>query len=238
MEWSIPIGRIAGIRVYLHAPLFMLLGWLAFDLHSAGAQWQNIGRELGFVLAVFGCIVLHELGHALAARQFGIATLDITLLPIGGLARMERIPRAPCQEIVVALAGPAVNIVIVVVLVGAILLTRQGVRLDRWSLLHGAFLIKLLMVNSLLAGFNLLPAFPMDGGRVLRALLALRFSYHRSTRIAARIGQGMAVLFAVLAIQQRHWVLVLLGIFVFVCATWEMRAVQQAEAVSAPKPEQ
>lgn len=236
MGWSIPIGRIAGIRLKVHLSFVVLLGWFAFDLHLAGATWRQIAHELGFVMAVFGCIVLHELGHALTARRFGIATLDITLLPIGGLARMERIPRAPQQEIAVALAGPAVNVVIAAVLITVILSMGQPLHLVWWYLLHGPFLVKLLVVNVLLAGFNLLPAFPMDGGRVLRAVLALRHSYVRATQLAARVGKGMSALLGVVAVLTGQWVLLLLAVFVYLAAGWETRAVRQLETASSPAP--
>src|SRR5262249_10178918 len=173
MSWSWKIGRIAGIPIYVHWTFLILVGWLILGHWSQGHDLATTAEGVGFVLAIFGCIVLHELGHALAARRYGVPTASITLLPIGGVARLQRIPEHPRQELVVALAGPAVNFAIVA------LLLLIGVRplfnpSDDQFLVHARFLPKLLVVNAFLALFNLLPAFPMDGGRVLRALLASR----------------------------------------------------------------
>jgi Zn-dependent protease len=195
MTWSWKIGTFAGIAVYVHATFLLLLGWIAL---SHWMQYQSLLPTLSgvaFTLALFVCVVLHEYGHALMARRFGIGTRDITLLPVGGVARLERIPDKPNQELWVALAGPAVNVVLACALWAYLLLTGHFEPIRQMGLTHGIFLERLLFANLFLVGFNLIPAFPMDGGRVLRALLAKRMEYARATRTAASIGQGLAFVF-------------------------------------------
>ena len=212
MRWSFHIGTIAGIRVELHVTFLLFVGWAAL---SQGLLNGNVAGALGAVallLSVFGCVLLHELGHALAARRYGIRTRDIVLLPIGGVARLQRMPDRPSQEVVVALAGPAVNVVIAAVL--ALALTQL-----RPTGMPNELLVSLLQVNLLMLGFNLIPAFPMDGGRVLRALLAMRMPYVRATRIAAGIGQGIALLFGIVGFGIFHNpMLIFVGLFVFLMA--------------------
>lgn len=152
-------------------------------------------RGIVLILAVFGTVVLHELGHALAARRFGVRTLDITLLPIGGVARLERFPDKPREQLVVALAGPAVNVAIALVLLGLLSVLHGPLDLDAGNLSGAPFLAQLMWINVALAAFNLLPGFPMDGGRVLRAILAMRLPPERATQTAAQVGQVVAVIF-------------------------------------------
>lgn len=230
MKWSFRIGRWLGIDVYVHATFLLLLGFVGVTgAFGPGGPWGTV-LALGFLLAVFGCVLLHEYGHALAARRFGIPTRDITLLPIGGVARLERIPDRPIQELWVALAGPAVNVGIVVVL--AMIRPVVAAVGDGPGVLSALVLLeRLLWVNAGLVAFNLLPAFPMDGGRVLRALLALRLRYDRATRWAATLGQGMALIFAffgllgVLGVGGNPFLL-LIALFVWIGAG------QEAEAAS------
>src|SRR5207253_4481584 len=166
MGWSLPIFRIAGIQLRIHVTFLLLIAWLAFGYYAEGGSAVAASRVL-FILLLFLCVVLHEFGHAFAAKAFGINTPDITLLPIGGVARLERMPEKPTQELVIALAGPMVNFVIAVCL---FLVT--GTRsITNPLVLEGHDLVaQLMVVNVILLVFNLLPAFPMDGGRVLRAL--------------------------------------------------------------------
>ena len=229
MRWSLKLGKIAGIDVYLHWTFFLLLGLVFFSDLGQGTGIPAAIQAVLFVLALFACIVLHELGHALAARRYGIPTRDITLLPIGGVARLERMPREPKQELWVAVAGPLVNVAIATCLAVTLLVLRYG----RIGVLApiASFLFPLLLMNLFLVAFNMLPAFPMDGGRVLRALLACKLEYVRATRIAARIGQAMALLFIAAgafgymtgfkALSAPQPMLVLIGAFIFIGARHE-----------------
>jgi Zn-dependent protease len=226
MTWSWKICRIAGIPIYIHWTFLILIAWLIFDSLSAGKGLRTTAEGVGFVLTIFGCVVLHELGHALAARRYGISTADITLLPIGGVARLERIPEKPEQELVVAIAGPLVNVAIVLALLIAGVRPPIGVNQGGF-LVEEQFLPKLLVVNAFLFLFNLLPAFPMDGGRVLRALLALRMEYAKATRLAASIGQAMAVLFGFLGLLSGNPMFLLIALFVWIGAEGEARLVQE-----------
>jgi Zn-dependent protease/CBS domain-containing protein len=223
MAWSFPIGRIAGSEVRVHVTFFLLLAWIAVVHYQIGGAQAAIGGLI-FILAIFACVVAHEFGHALAARRYGIRTPDITLLPIGGLARLERMPEKPSEEIVVALAGPAVNFVIAFVLIVIL-----GARLDPEVLQQVEnptvnFVARLAAVNVFIAVFNLIPAFPMDGGRVLRALLATRYSRVRATEIAARVGQGFAFLLGFLGLIAPNPILIFIAIFVYLAATAEAQA--------------
>ncbi|MGH9433674.1 MAG: site-2 protease family protein [Terriglobia bacterium] len=221
MRWSWKMGKIAGITVFMHSTFLLLILFILFTDLYEGRSVAAALSGIFFVLVIFACVVLHELGHALTARRYGIKTRDIILLPIGGVARLERMPEDPKQELVVALAGPAVNVVIAGVL--CIILLVAGIHIGfesvRW--VNGDFLENLMVVNLWLVGFNLLPAFPMDGGRVLRALLATRMEYTRATQWAARVGQGMALVFAFFGLVTGDWVLLFIALFVWMGADAE-----------------
>jgi stage IV sporulation protein FB len=193
MAWSFPIATLRGTVIRIHVTFFLLLAWIgAMHARQGGAAEALAG--MAFITAVFACVVMHELGHAAAARRYGIATPDITLLPIGGLARLERIPEEPWREIAIALAGPAVNVAICLMLAlaaGGIPAPEEGLSVEDP---RAGFLARLFWVNAFLVLFNLIPAFPMDGGRVLRALLALRMDHRAATRVAATVGQAVAIL--------------------------------------------
>jgi len=225
MGWSLHLGRWLGIDVYLHITFLVLLAFIGL---SHGLAAGNLDAALSGVLffaGLFVCVLLHEYGHALAARRYGIGTRDITLLPIGGVARLERMPEKPGQEFVVALAGPAVNVVIAGGLLAGLLLRSTWNLPSAGSVTSGGLIERLLVANVFLVLFNLLPAFPMDGGRVLRALLAMRMNYARATGIAAAIGKGMAVLFGFAGLFGNP-MLLLIALFVWIGATQEAAAAQ------------
>ena len=193
MKWQWKLARIAGIDVYMHATFLLLIGWVAFSHWTEQGTLQAVLSGVLFILLLFGFVVMHEYGHALTARKFGIRTRDITLYPIGGVARLERMPEKPIEELWVALAGPAVNVVVAAALFGYLLFTRTFEPFTSLTVSTGSFIERLMIVNLWLVGFNLIPAFPMDGGRVLRALLGLRMEYVRATQIAANVGQAICL---------------------------------------------
>ncbi|WP_171098627.1 site-2 protease family protein [Ruegeria sp. HKCCD7255] len=223
MAWSFSLGRVLGSELRVHVTFFLLLAWVGFAAYSSGGISATI-NNLIFVLALFACVVAHEFGHALMARRYGIRTPDITLLPIGGLARLERLPEKPVQEVLVALAGPAVNVAIwlVLIVLGA---RMQPDTLSQIDQPHVALLNRLAYVNLVLALFNLIPAFPMDGGRVFRALLCLKMDRVKATRIAAFGGQMVAVGLGFLGLTTANPVLVLIAVFVFIAAGSESQDV-------------
>lgn len=229
MTWR--LGTIAGIAVRMHATFLLLLVFVGWQHWLQGRSLVAAFSGIAFITAIFGCVVLHELGHALMARRFGIATRDITLLPIGGVARLERMPDDPLQELWVALAGPAVNVVIAVVLYLWLSATTGLVPLTQIAVADGPFVERLMVVNGALVLFNLLPAFPMDGGRVVRAILATRLEYTRATQIAASLGQGMAFIFAMLGLTGSP-LLLFIALFVWLGASQEASMVQMRSALS------
>ena len=225
MSWSFSIGRVLGSELRVHATFFLLLAWIGATSFARGGLVTALVSVI-FVVGVFVCVVLHEFGHALAARRFGIRTPDITLLPIGGMARLEKMPEKPREEIIVALAGPAVNVVIWLVLM---LIVGVGTELEALQQLDEpavGFWSRLAAVNLFLAVFNLIPAFPMDGGRVLRATLALSMDRTKATAIAARAGQSIAFLFGFMGLFSGHLLLLLIAVFVFMAAVAESSEVK------------
>ncbi len=231
MRWSWRIGSVLGIPIYIHATFVLIIVWVALSHWLHG---QSLGATLagiGFVLALFACVVLHELGHALTARRYRIKTRDITLLPIGGIARMEKMPDDPREELWVALAGPAVNVGIAAVLFLVLYVTGSWQPLQKLTIAQGSFVERLMLLNVFLVAFNLLPAFPMDGGRVLRALLATRLNYVRSTQLAATIGQAMALLFGFVGFLSNPF-LIIIAFFVWMGASQEASLVEMRTSLA------
>ena len=225
MSWSISLFRVAGTEVRLHLTFLLLLAWIGVVAGTQGGA-EAAMRGVLFICLLFGCVLLHEFGHVFAARRYGVKTPDITLLPIGGVARLERIPEKPSEELVVALAGPAVNVVIAAVLALAMggvpppeMVASLG---DAGQDMAG----RLFWVNVSLVVFNLIPAFPMDGGRVLRALLAWRLGYRRATDIAATVGQAVAIGLGLLGLFTGAPLMVLVAAFVWLGAAAENQGVQ------------
>lgn len=217
MRGSMTIATIFGTKVRMHPTFLILLVWVATgEALSRGAEAAVTG--IIFVLLLFVCVVAHEFGHVLVARHYGGRTRDILLLPIGGVSRMERMPEGSAQELAVAVAGPAVSIAI-----GAILIFLVGVPTAQSieSPAFGALLPRLAATNIFLALFNLVPAFPMDGGRALRAVLAMRMGRVGATRLAARFGHIIAGLFVLLGLISANPLLLLIGIFIYFGASAE-----------------
>jgi len=219
LPWSWRLGAVAGIPIYIHGTFLILV---AFVLAGDWLRDRNLAAAFAgllFVLAIFGTVVLHELGHALMARRYGIKTRDITLLPIGGVARLERMPDVPRQELWVALAGPAVNLAIAAVTY-VVLVVSAAATPESLLLIPRDTVGRFLEINVWLAVFNMIPAFPMDGGRALRALLAERLDYVRATRIAASVGQGLALVFGVVGLFVNPF-LIFIALFVWMGASSE-----------------
>jgi Zn-dependent protease/CBS domain-containing protein len=231
MKWQWKLGKFAGIDVYIHATFLLLIGWVGYSHWLEHRDWGQVLTGILFILALFACVILHEYGHALTARRYGIKTRDITLYPIGGVARLERMPEKPIEELWVALMGPAVNVVIAAGLFAYLFLTSSLVPLTELTVASGSFLERLMTVNISLVLFNLIPAFPMDGGRVLRALLAMRMDYVRATQIAANIGQGMAFLLGFIGLFSNPFLL-FIAFFVWIGASQEASMVQMKNAIS------
>jgi Zn-dependent protease/CBS domain-containing protein len=220
LRWSWRLVTVAGIDIYVHATFLLLIAFVAFGDLVAGQGVAAMVRGTLLVLAVFTTVVLHELGHALTARRFGLGTRDITLLPIGGVARLEKMPDDPTQQLLVALAGPTVSLSIALVLFGAVRLLDGPVGIESVRHASGPFLTQLMWINVSLAVFNLLPGYPMDGGRILRALLAMRIAPERATQIAARVGQGVAVIFGLVGLFVSPFLMVI-AVFVWLGAQAE-----------------
>lgn len=231
MKANLNLGSVSGIKILVHWTFFFLIAWIVFSELKGGGTTKSIVFNLALVIAVFACVILHELGHALTAKRFGVATKKITLLPIGGVASLERIPESPKQELLVAIAGPLVNVIIAIFLY-FIVPVDDFMHLnftETLEVLMGFtwqnFLFVLFLVNISLAIFNIIPAFPMDGGRILRALLAMRTNRVKATKIASSIGQFIAVFFLLIGLLYNPF-LIIIALFIFLGAYGENQMVQ------------
>jgi stage IV sporulation protein FB len=227
------IGKVAGTVVRIHLTFLLFLAWIFAANYAAGGL-TTAWNSLAFMLLLFACVLLHEFGHIFTARAFGVTTPYVTLLPIGGVAQLERIPEESGQEFLIAIAGPLVNVAIagLLILAGADL----NLRATAVENMHVSTLDRLADVNIFLALFNLIPAFPMDGGRVLRAALASKFGYVRATEIAAHIGQFVAFALGFFGLMYNP-ILIFIAIFVYLAASSEshmvaLRAVSRGVPVS------
>ncbi len=225
------IGTFAKIPVKIHWTFLLILIYVATTAASQGSDWSAIVIEICFVLAMFLCVILHEFGHALTAKRFGVTTEDIILLPIGGVARLRNLPEKPMQELIIAIMGPMVNVIIAII-VFSFLLTTFGVSyfnietLENLNFTNWSGFLPLLMIsNIMLVLFNMIPAFPMDGGRVLRALLAMGLGKLKATKIASIIGQIICVILIISGIYFEAYTLSIIGVFIFISATQEYRSV-------------
>lgn len=244
MDQSLKIFTVRGIaiRVHLTFPLILIWAALQFGVLAQGG-WGGALFGVVTTLLLFVIVVLHELGHSLAAQHYGVEVKQIVLLPIGGVAQLAEIPENPKQELVIAIAGPAVNFALA--LVSGVLIYLAGIRLNtsdvpgmlfQFSRISLTGLAIYLFASNLLLGFfNLLPAFPMDGGRVLRALLATRLTYPRATAIAASVGQGLALLMGLWAFMRGDFFLILVGIFIYTGASQERNLVLSRSALAGFK---
>lgn len=223
MSWSLNIGKVAGTVVRIHLTFLLFLAWIfvaSYATGGAATAWDS----LTFMVLLFLCVLLHEFGHIFTARAFGVPTPYVTLLPIGGVAQLERIPEEPWEEFLIAIAGPLVNVVIAGILVylfGADLQMHAAAAVDNTGI---PLVDRLASVNLFLALFNMIPAFPMDGGRVLRALLATRFGYVRATEVAASIGQFVAFALGFIGLMSNP-ILIFIAIFVYLAASSEAHMV-------------
>lgn len=228
MRWSIPLGRVMGIRIAIHVSFFLIVAWIAWLGWAYGGAVASVWA-VGLIALLFLCVVLHELGHSAVALHYGIAVEHITLLPIGGVAGMKAMPEEPHKELFIAVAGPLVNVVIL-----ALLIPLNG--FPAWidapivPQTVPELVDAIIRANMILVLFNLIPAFPMDGGRILRALLAMCISYGAATAWAAGIGRVMAAVFVLVGLYVNPF-LALIGVFVFLGAEGEFRMVRVKEAV-------
>lgn len=221
---SLKLFALGGTSVRVHFTFLILLAWIATIYWMRGGP-QAALYGIVFIVILFACVVMHEFGHIFAARQFGIKTPDITLLPIGGVASLERMPEEPIKEIIVALAGPAVNLVLAVLLFALFSAQISIERLQEMQYAPADLISQVALANVVLFVFNLIPAFPMDGGRVLRALFAMTTSYHNATRMAAGVGQAIAIVFGVLGLLGNPF-LILIALFIFLAASGEAHVVE------------
>lgn len=233
MGWSITLGSVAGTAIRIHLTFLLLLLWIGISAYNRGGVDIAVNNVL-FIVLLFACVLLHEFGHILMARRFGIPTPTVTLLPIGGVAMLQRLPEKPIEQLLVAVAGPAVNVVIALILFLALgtavkseVLVQALTRIDDPGI---NMVIKLAAANVFLVLFNMIPAFPMDGGRVLNALLAMRIGKQRAIQIASRIGQALAIVFGFLGLFGNP-LLIFIAIFIYMAASAEAQASELEDVI-------
>jgi Zn-dependent protease len=231
MRWTFGLGRIAGLEIRIHLTFLILLAWVGMGAWSTGHSAVGVITEVSSVLLLFAGVVLHEMGHALVARRRGIGTRDITLLPIGGVARLDRIPERPRDEIVIAIAGPAVSFAIALALWALVAASGQALSLRVALGPDGSLLQRVAAQNLLLGLFNLLPAFPMDGGRVLRAGLVARAGPLQATRIAAGIGRVLATGLGLIGLMGNPFLMVI-ALFLWVGGGLELAETETRHLIS------
>ncbi|MFN3403995.1 MAG: site-2 protease family protein [Cytophagaceae bacterium] len=231
MKWSITIGRFFGIRVLIHWTFLLLLAWIGYSVFKRSSDINETIITIGFILSIFLCVLLHEFGHALTARKYGIGTRKITLLPIGGVASIEKIPEDPKQELWITVAGPAVNLAIAIILFLIAPVKENMTDPELQGISSQTFLTSLFWVNVILVIFNAIPAFPMDGGRILRSLLAMKMGRYKATKIASNLGQIIAIGFFIVGLFYNPF-LMFIAVFVFFGAYAENMGVQNMEFLS------
>ncbi len=239
MKWTLNLGKLLGVQIKVHWTFFLLLGWVVYIDYSQGNDINTMMMNIVYVLSIFFCVVLHEMGHIQMARKYGINTKKITLLPIGGVASLEKIPENPRQELWVALAGPFVNIIIAAIIFPFLSdlasYIPEDISSENTSFMIGDhFWFSLFSVNLLLVVFNMIPAFPMDGGRVFRALLAMKMGRLQATNVASTVGQFAAVFFLIIGLFYNP-ILILIAVFIFFGAKGEHHMVQQTELLRGHK---
>jgi Zn-dependent protease len=226
--WSINLFRIRGIQLAVHFSFVLLLAYAAYEGWQDGG-WEQLLWSVGILLAFFACVVLHELGHSFTAMSFGVGVRRILLMPIGGMAEFDAIPRQPSRELLITLAGPAVNFAIAAILWAVVGFASHDSQSDAAD--FGRLLLR---ANLWMGFFNLLPVFPMDGGRILRALLATRLPYLRATFWAATMGKVLAVIAGLIAAFVFHnYLTAFLFAFIFAAGDAEYRAVQRRDLEDA-----
>ncbi|NJN54024.1 MAG: CBS domain-containing protein [Anaerolineae bacterium] len=218
---------VRGIAIRVHITFPLIVAFVAMQ-YGAISGWSGAIFGIVSVLLLFVLVTLHELGHSFAALHYDIPVRQIVLLPIGGMAQLEQMPEKPVQEFVVALAGPAVNVVLAVVMVGIAWLLEIPVQeaFQNYTLTFATLFSFLLVYNVILALFNLLPAFPLDGGRILRALLAMKLRYELATAVAVNIGRAVAFAMGIWAVLNGALFLGLISLFIFVVGSQELAAVR------------
>ncbi len=229
MRWSIPVGRLFGIPIRVHLTFLVLLGFIWYLESSMSGPEAGL-RSLAFWTLIFICVLLHELGHSLVAKSYGLTITSIILLPIGGVSQISEIPRDPVKEVGMTIAGPIVNFVLAGVLLFFGKLLDPSLQFSQISLQSGSVIVDLFWANIMLGLFNIIPAYPMDGGRILRGFIAMRKEYSEATRLAADIGKMFAIGFIVVGLFYNWW-LILIGIFIFSGANSEAEAALVSSAL-------